>query len=301
MRAVGFPAVFALVLAAFVCAPARAAFHLYSIAEFFSSADGSVQFIRLHSDFGSQNFVAGVTITCFDGSTTHTFTFPSNLVGNTANTDVLIATANFGSLPGGVAPDFVIPAGFIFVGGGTLTFAPGAVASVVYGALPTNGQLSVNAAGQTAVNTPANFARRSGSVNVPPGSCCVGAACSVTVEVSCSGAWTDGGMCEPDPCGPPPAGVCCIGATCRVSTGANCVGASTVFVSAGACNAPGDHVQPCCHADFNHINGLTVQDIFEFLNAWFAGDLGADIDGNGSGPLTVQSIFSFLNVWFAGC
>jgi hypothetical protein len=41
-----------------------------------------------------------------------------------------------------------------------------------------------------------------------------------------------------------------------------------------------------------------VQDIFDFLNAWFAGSPAGDFNGGG---LTVQDIFDFLNGWFAGC
>ncbi len=57
--------------------------------------------------------------------------------------------------------------------------------------------------------------------------------------------------------------------------------------------------QSSCPADFDHSGGLSVQDIFEFLNAWFAGGPGADF--NQSGGITVQDIFDFLNAWFAGC
>jgi hypothetical protein len=52
-----------------------------------------------------------------------------------------------------------------------------------------------------------------------------------------------------------------------------------------------------CAADFNG-GGLAVQDIFDFLNAWFAGAPSADFNGGG---LAVQDIFDFLNAWFAGC
>jgi probable HAF family extracellular repeat protein len=55
---------------------------------------------------------------------------------------------------------------------------------------------------------------------------------------------------------------------------------------------------PACRADFNRSGGLEVQDIFDFLNAWFAGDLAADYNGGG---LEVQDIFDYLNAWFAGC
>jgi hypothetical protein len=82
------------------------------------------------------------------------------------------------------------------------------------------------------------------------------------------------------------------------SVASQCTGAQTAFVSTPACNAVGNNTTPCCRADFNHINGLSVQDIFDFLNAWFAGTLSADVNGGG---LSVQDIFDFLNMWFAGC
>ena len=59
-----------------------------------------------------------------------------------------------------------------------------------------------------------------------------------------------------------------------------------------------DAVPPCA-ADFNGSGTATVQDIFDFLGAWFSGDTGADV--NGSGSVTVQDIFDFLAAWFAGC
>jgi hypothetical protein len=56
---------------------------------------------------------------------------------------------------------------------------------------------------------------------------------------------------------------------------------------------------PACAADFNGSGGLSVQDLFEFLAAYFAGEPDADIDGSGS--VTVQDVFSFLAAYFAGC
>jgi hypothetical protein len=53
-----------------------------------------------------------------------------------------------------------------------------------------------------------------------------------------------------------------------------------------------------CPADFNGNGTLEVQDIFDFLNAWFAGNPTSDFNGGG---LAVQDIFDFLNAWFAGC
>jgi hypothetical protein len=54
----------------------------------------------------------------------------------------------------------------------------------------------------------------------------------------------------------------------------------------------------CFHADYNRDHEVDIQDIFDFLNGWFAGDPAADLDGDG---LSTQDIFSFLNSWFLGC
>lgn len=54
-----------------------------------------------------------------------------------------------------------------------------------------------------------------------------------------------------------------------------------------------------CTADFNCSGAVSVQDVFDFLEAYFAGSPGADV--NGSGPVTVQDIFDFLEAYFAGC
>jgi hypothetical protein len=94
-------------------------------------------------------------------------------------------------------------------------------------------------------------------------------------------------------------GACCTGSTCAVSTAAACTGTNKHFAGGGTvCNAPGNSTTPCCKANFNQNAGLEVQDIFDFLNAWFAGAATSDINGGG---LAVQDIFDFLNAWFAGC
>ena len=54
-----------------------------------------------------------------------------------------------------------------------------------------------------------------------------------------------------------------------------------------------------CPADFNGVGGVTVQDIFDFLGAWFAALPAADF--NHVNGITVQDIFDYLSAWFAGC
>jgi hypothetical protein len=59
---------------------------------------------------------------------------------------------------------------------------------------------------------------------------------------------------------------------------------------------------PCCRADFNKVGGITVQDVYDFLSAWFAGDPAADYVNNGAGTPTQPSIPAFINAWFiSGC
>ncbi len=54
---------------------------------------------------------------------------------------------------------------------------------------------------------------------------------------------------------------------------------------------------PDCACDWNLSGALSVQDIFDFLAAYFAGNG----DFNGSGATTVQDIFDFLACYFGGC
>jgi serralysin len=141
-------------------------FHLYDITEVFSNADGSVQFIELRVGASNgESFWNGKTITATQGSSTHTFTFPSDLPSTqTANTSVLLATQGFANL-GVVTPNFIIPASFLFQGSGSVNFA--GVDIFNYSALPTNGTLSIAVGGSTGTNSPTNFAGQTGTVSVP--------------------------------------------------------------------------------------------------------------------------------------
>ena len=130
-------------------------------------------------------------------------------------------------------------------------------------------------------------------------------ACSIATAAQCTALGLSPGasfsVCSPNPC-PQPAGRCCRGATCAINVlPAACTGSNTQFFPAQtSCNLPGNNLTPCCHADFNKQAGITVQDIFDFLTAWFSGDPIANLTGNGVGVPTVQSIFDFLAAWFTG-
>lgn len=64
-----------------------------------------------------------------------------------------------------------------------------------------------------------------------------------------------------------------------------------------------------CAADFDGANGVTIDDLFGYLNAYFAGCTGtqgapcngasADFDGNAQ--VSIDDLFGFMNAWFTGC
>jgi hypothetical protein len=92
------------------------------------------------------------------------------------------------------------------------------------------------------------------------------------------------------------AGACCIGSRCSITTLSTCPGA---FQGLAIVCGPTNNPTTCCPANFNAVNGLSVQDIFDFLTAWLG--LSPAADFNHVNGLTAQDIFDFLSAWFAGC
>ena len=157
------PAPAALLLAAaLACGHAWASFHLFSMSELYSNADGSVQFLEITALAPGQQFVAGHSLRVQQGSSMHSFTFPGALPGDTSGRVMLVGTQGFASL-GIVAPDYVVPNGFFFPGNGTITYAEGADVWS-YSALPSDGSLALQRNGSTSINLARNFAGASGSV-----------------------------------------------------------------------------------------------------------------------------------------
>ncbi len=137
----------------------------------------------------------------------------------------------------------------------------------------------------------------------PPatGACCqASGACAATAAADCAGFYSgDGSACNPNPC-PQPVGACCTTTACTVASSAVCAGGGGTYQGTGTpcLGQPGNRIT-CCAANFNAEGGITVQDLFDFMAAYFAGDLRADI--NRSATITVQDLFDFLGLYFQGC
>ena len=147
---------------------ANAAFHLFRINELYSSPDGMIQFIEIKESTGSdfESFWLGQRLRSTQGATVRDFTFPANLPSTqTASRSVLIATPAF-AVAAGVTPDFVVPAPFLFPGGGTINYAN--VDIVTYGPLPIDGVTSIDRNDVRALNSPTNFAGQTGSLAPAP-------------------------------------------------------------------------------------------------------------------------------------
>jgi hypothetical protein len=131
---------------------------------------------------------------------------------------------------------------------------------------------------------------------IATGACCDAAGvCALTYQSCCTTTWNGAAACSPQPC-PQPTGACCNGTTCTTVLPAACGAGSFKGVGTTCQGAP--NPTTCCRANFNGINGLEIQDIFDYLTAWFNGSPAADINGGG---LQVQDIFDFLTLWFTGC
>jgi hypothetical protein len=150
--------------------PAHAAHHLWRLQQLFSNASGTIQFVELETTSGGrtgENVVGTQTLV----SGGNTVQFSANLPANPVTQWILLATPNLANLPGGVAPDLVIPASFLATGGGTITYANPIVDTWSYGTVPTDGVHALTRdpdtqALGTAVNHPVNFSNVSGQVNL---------------------------------------------------------------------------------------------------------------------------------------
>lgn len=164
-----FTSLFALVFLCALALPATAEFHLFRIDQVFSNADGSVQYVVMRESTGSnfENFWMGNMLrTTTAASMNQQFSFPTDLPSTaTASRKVLIATSGFAAL-GVVAPDFVVPNGFIPIGGGSLDYASG-TDNIMLPALPTDGATAIDRNGNHVAATPTNFAGATTTLSAP--------------------------------------------------------------------------------------------------------------------------------------
>lgn len=149
MKKLAWVTVLSLVTLAGTIAPPRAhaAFHLWTVREVFTNADGSIQYIELFTTSEGQTAVSGHTVTATSDGVTNTFTIPSNVSGSTTNRALLFATPGFANIPGAPTPDFILPCGPFFQPGATsITIAfPGADSLTFAGSeLPVDGALSLH-------------------------------------------------------------------------------------------------------------------------------------------------------------
>ena len=156
--------------ASLASALASAEFHLFQIEQVYSNASGSIQFVVLHEFAGAndEHLLSGRSLVSNGPGGTRTLVFPNNLPSRlTAGRHALIATQGFADL-GLVAPDYIIPEGFVPLTAGTLNYA--GVDAVSYASLPTDGTMALTRTGSLATNLATNFAGQSATVNpsAPP-------------------------------------------------------------------------------------------------------------------------------------
>ncbi len=138
--------------------PTFAEFHLWTINEVFSDADGTLQFIELTTTADGQDALGGHSLVSIDANQNQkTLNFLTDLSGTTTNKTVLIATEAFTTLTG-LSADYIIGNNFIPITGGSLNFAEGtSLFEFTQPMLPLNGVQSIDGIAQPQTATPTNF------------------------------------------------------------------------------------------------------------------------------------------------
>ncbi len=143
------------------------AFDAWRIDEIFSSADGTVQYIKLSTSTENQQNLSGRVIRTLDanGNPGETYTFATNLTGQTANRSVLLGTTAFVAASG-LAVDYPLPTGFIRTEGGIVELIGAHSFSYQREQLPRNGAQALRADGSVAAANPRNFASQTATLSV---------------------------------------------------------------------------------------------------------------------------------------
>jgi hypothetical protein len=134
----------------------QAAHHAWQVNEVFSNADGTIQFVELFSGSEGHTRIGGFEVFSDDDTSNlnHAqFTFPGDLAGSTLNKYLLLATPDFQNAFG-IPPDYLIPAGFLVTGAGTVQYESSFLSWA--GTIPMD----------AAAATPRNFADATGVFSV---------------------------------------------------------------------------------------------------------------------------------------
>jgi hypothetical protein len=158
-----FPRLATLLFLPFLSLPGWGAFHFFTINEVYSNPSGTVQYVELTALAGGQQFTAGHTLVSTSG-TTRTYNITTNLPGDTSGRKMLFGTAGV-QAAFGVAPDYVIPDGFLHTTTGSINWGEG---SDIWNHpdIPTAG-LAYNRDGSTSTPSPQNFAGVVGGPQAP--------------------------------------------------------------------------------------------------------------------------------------
>lgn len=107
------------------------------------------------------------------------------------------------------------------------------------------------------------------------------------------------------PCGGPTTELCCRGSCCSLVALGTCPpngsipGVGSAPATGLVCSA--SLFAGCCYADFGHSDGVSIDDLFRYLNAWFSGSPFARFGGDGTATPAIDDLFQYLNAWFTGC
>jgi serralysin len=136
----------------------------WTIAEIYSSADGSVQFIELSTHPAAGGLLgAGYQFNSQNSSATQSHSYATGVSQFSGGgfQYLLFATSGFTQLPGAITPDYIIPNNFLFSSSGNLnvqTISGQFGSSLIYSALPTDGLNGLNASGSVVPATAINYA-----------------------------------------------------------------------------------------------------------------------------------------------
>ncbi len=145
--------------------------HTWDVAEVFTNADGSIQFVELlertASGSGAETGIGNGTIS----SDTQSYHWTNGAVTSpTGQKRYLVATAGFAALPGAPTPDVIIPPGqvpFFSSSGDSVDYS--IYDTCTFASLPSDGVTSLDCiTDTTGVNSPTNYAGATGSVDASP-------------------------------------------------------------------------------------------------------------------------------------